>query len=104
MNKNSYAIVLHGNYFNAKLIVQRRLYKMALVKFLDGLPKWAKLLLLIPGVAIIWSIYRLILSIERKSVLQIILAIILFIPGIGIWFVVDIIWIILKDRVLWFSK
>lgn len=104
MNKNSCAIVLHDNYFNAKLIVQRRLYKMAFVKMMDGLPKWAKLLLSLPGIAIVWSIYRLVLSIVRKSVLQVILAIILLFAGPAIWWLLDFIFIIIKDRLFWFSK
>ena len=72
-----------------------------LVKSMDNLPKLVKIILALPVIDIVWAVYRLCRSIAKKSVLGIVLAVIMLIVCPAIFWLVDIITIILTDRVLW---
>ena len=72
-----------------------------LVKAFDNLPKIVKLILCIPVISIVWGIYRLCRSIAKKSLLGIILGIIMLFVNAAIFWIVDIITIILFNKVLW---
>ena len=73
----------------------------SLVKAFDKLPKLVKILLALPVINIVWHFYRLFRSMDKGSVLGIVLAIVLIIVGWSFMWIVDIITIILLDRVLW---
>lgn len=75
----------------------------ALVKAFDDLPKLVKIILALPVINIVWHFYRLFRSIDKKSVLGIVLAILLIIIGWSFMWIVDIITIILFDKVLWIN-
>ncbi len=67
----------------------------------ESLPKWLKVILVI-----LWGIpsnlYRLAKSIKAKNVLYIVLAVILLIcGGFFILLVVDIVTLIMKDKIYW---
>ena len=72
-----------------------------LVKSFDKLPKLVKIILALPVLAIAWAIYRLARSINKKNTLGIVLAIIMIFVNAAVFWIVDIITIILADRVLW---
>ena len=72
-----------------------------LVKSFDKLPKLVKVLLALPILDIVWAFYRLARSISKGSLLGIILAIIMIFVCPAIFWIVDIITIILANRVLW---
>ncbi len=72
-----------------------------LVKSMDGLPKIVKVILALPVLDIIWAIYRLCRSISKNSVVGIVLAVLMIIFCPVILWVVDIITIIVSDKVLW---
>lgn len=74
----------------------------ALVKWFDNAPKWLKLIFALPILDIIWVIYRIGKSIAKSDTIGIVLGIILIIVGIPFLWLVDIITIVLKDKVLWF--
>ena len=71
------------------------------ISAMDNLPMWAKILLAIPMLDIIWVVYRLVKSIDSNNVLGIVLAVILIVIGIPFLWLVDIITIILNGKVLW---
>ncbi len=71
------------------------------ISAMDNLPIWAKILLAIPMLDIVWVIYRLCKSIESKNTLNIVLAVILIVIGIPFLWLVDIISLILTEKVLW---
>lgn len=71
------------------------------VSAMDGLPKVVKIILALPFLDIVWVIYRLIKSISKKNTLGIILAILLLVFGIPFLWLIDIITIVLSDKVLW---
>ncbi len=71
------------------------------ISAMDGLPKVVKIILAIPFLDIIWMVYRLIRSLDSKNTLGIVLAIVLIIFGIPFLWLIDIICIIINDRVWW---
>ena len=71
------------------------------VKSMENLPLWAKIVLALPGLDIIWVIYRLAKSAEKKNTLGIVLAVVLIIVGIPFLWLVDIITLIISNYVLW---
>ncbi len=72
-----------------------------LVAAMDKLPKLVKIILALPGLDIVWNVYRLVRSIAKKSMLGIVLGIIWLLIGWSFMWVVDIITILLSDKVLW---
>lgn len=72
-----------------------------LIKSFDNLPKIVKIILALPVLDIVWAIYRLLKSIDKGNFLGIILAIILLIVCPVILWILDIITIIVADKVLW---
>lgn len=68
---------------------------------MDGLSKLAKIVLAIPFLDIIWVVYRLIRSIDKNDTVGIILAVILIIIGIPFLWLIDIVCIIINDKIWW---
>ena len=73
-----------------------------MVKWMDNLPKWAKVVLALPCLEVVWVIYRLVKSLGKKQTLGVVLAVILIVVGLPWLWLLDIITIILLDKVLWF--
>lgn len=71
------------------------------IKSMDDLPLIVKILLALPFLDIIWVVYRLIKSIEKKNTLGIVLAIVLIIIGIPFLWLIDIITLIINNSVIW---
>lgn len=72
-----------------------------MIKALDGLPKWLKVVLALPVLDIIWNIYRLVKSIKKDNLVGIIVAILLIVIGIAFMWLIDIITLLINDKVLW---
>lgn len=72
-----------------------------MVSAFDNLPKWAKIILALPFLDILWVVYRLFRSIEKSNVLGIVLAVLLLVLGIPFLWLVDIITLIIQDKVYW---
>ncbi|MGI6781503.1 MAG: hypothetical protein ACOX56_01505 [Acholeplasmataceae bacterium] len=75
---------------------------MGFVKWMDNNPKWLKVVLALPVVDVLWVVYRLIKSINDKNVLGIVLAVLLIVIGLPWLWLLDIITLLLLDKVLWF--
>ncbi len=73
----------------------------SLVRAMDNLHIIVKIILALPGIDIVWHVYRLLRSLDKGSVLGIVLAIVLIIIGWAFFWIIDIITIILSNRVLW---
>lgn len=73
----------------------------AIVKGFDSLPKLVKFIFALPVLDIIWAIYRLIRSIAKKSFLATLLSILMLVICPAIFWIVDMITIILFNKVLW---
>ncbi len=72
-----------------------------LIVTMEKLPLWAKVLLALPFLDIIWVIYRVIRSLDKQSYFGVILAIILIIIGIPFLWLIDIICILVMGHVFW---
>ena len=73
------------------------------IKFMNGLPIWLKIIFAIPALDILWVIYRLARSIEKKNTLFIVIAILLIVIGLPWLWLVDIITLAVARKVLWFD-
>ena len=71
------------------------------IKGMNGLALWIKIILALPVLDIVWNIYRLARSIDKKSILGIVLAILLIIIGIPFMWLIDIITLLIANKVLW---
>lgn len=72
------------------------------VNWMDNNSKLVKVLLALPIINILWWVYRLFKSIDEGNVLGIVLAILLLIIGIPFLWIIDLITLIVMDKVLWF--
>ncbi len=73
-----------------------------LVKSFDNLPQIVKIILALPGIDIIWVIYRIVKSASENNLLGIILGVVILFVGIPFLWIIDIICIIMKNTVWWF--
>ena len=71
------------------------------VNAFDGFSKVVKFLLALPILDILWVVYRLCKSADNKNTLGVILAIVILIVGIPFLWLVDMVTILLNDKVLW---
>ncbi|MBO5262128.1 MAG: hypothetical protein J6B45_03685 [Clostridia bacterium] len=73
-----------------------------LMKSLEQLPWYVKLILCIPVLDIVWAIYRIAKSYYAQNTLGIILGILLIIPGAVFVWAVDAVCVIINKEVWWF--
>lgn len=73
----------------------------SLIKSFDNLPKLVKLIFALPGLDIIWAVYRLCRSINKGNVLGVLLAVVMLAVCPAIFWIVDIITILVSDEVIW---
>lgn len=73
-----------------------------IIKAIDNLPFIAKLILCIPCLNIVFSVYKLCRSLQSGNTLWIILGILVIFPGAGIIWLVDLITLLLNKKIFWF--
>ncbi len=71
------------------------------VSAMDKMPKLVKILLALPALDLIWTIYRICRSADKKSVLGIVLGLVVLIVGIPFLWLIDIITLLVSNKVLW---
>lgn len=74
-----------------------------IVKTFDEQSLLVKIILALPIIDIAWSIYRLCKSLAKKNTLGIVLAIVLLVLGPAIFWLIDIISLLLIGKVIWFD-
>ena len=67
----------------------------------DNLPQWLKIVLALPGLDIVWAVYRLCRSIDKQNVLGIVLGVLMILICPIIMWLVDIITLVVYNKVLW---
>ena len=72
-----------------------------LIKTLDNLPLIVKLILCIPLLDIVWSVYKLCRSITKNNVLGIILAVLTIVPDAAFIWLIDLLTLLLTGKVWW---
>lgn len=71
------------------------------IKAIDNLPTLVKLILALPGLDIVWVVYRLLRSLVKNNILGVIVAVIAIIVGLPWLWLVDIICILINGKVWW---
>ncbi len=71
-----------------------------LIKAMDNLPQIVKLILCIPALDIVWTVYRLLRSLVAGNTLAIVLSIVLFFCAPFVW-LIDLICVLLNKKVWW---
>ncbi|MDE7100813.1 MAG: hypothetical protein K2O05_03060 [Anaeroplasmataceae bacterium] len=72
-----------------------------LIKTFDDLPLIVKVILCIPMLDIIWSIYKICRSVSKSNVLGIILGILTIFPGAFFIWLIDLVTVLLNGKVWW---
>ncbi len=72
-----------------------------IIKAFDNLPTIVKVILALPGLDIVWAVYRLCRSIDKNNVVGIILGVLMILLCPVIVWILDIITLIAYDKVLW---
>lgn len=72
-----------------------------LIKSFDNLPLLIKVIFALPALDIIWAVYRLVRSIAKGNVLGVILGVIMLVLCPAILWILDIITLLLYNKVLW---
>ena len=70
------------------------------LKEMDNLPKLLKIILCLPGLDIIWAVYRIIKGVTKDSLVQLIVGILWILPGAPFLWLVDMITTILQEKIL----
>lgn len=72
-----------------------------LIKVMDNLPQWVKIILALPFLDIVWNIYRLLKSISKNNAVGIVVAVIILFVGVPFVWLIDIICIAYNNHVWW---
>lgn len=76
----------------------------AFCQWMDSNERIIKILLCLPIVDILWGVYRLGGAIANKDVAHIILAAIWIIFAGWVGWVLDLVWVIVFNRIFWFKE
>lgn len=71
------------------------------IKTVDDLPLIVKIILALPVIDIVWVVYRIIKSAQKQSMFGVVLGVIMVIIGIPFLWLIDIISLIVCNKVLW---
>lgn len=75
-----------------------------LVSALDNLPKIVKIILALPGLDIVWAIYRIVKGIAYKNNVTLIAGIVWLFVGWAITWILDIVTLVTKETLLFAEK
>ncbi len=71
------------------------------IREMNNLPLFVKIILALPGIDIVWCVYRIVLSAQKENILGVILGVVLLIVGIPFLWLIDIITILIYNKVFW---
>lgn len=71
------------------------------IKAMDNLPLFMKIIIALPMIDIVWVIYRIVKSASMNSIFGVVLGVIFIIIGIPFLWLIDIISLIIFNKVLW---
>lgn len=72
-----------------------------LIKAFDELPLIVKIIFSLPGLGLIWGVYRVCRSIDKSNVLGIVLGILSVPLGACILWLIDLICVIMNGKIWW---
>ena len=74
------------------------------IKWLEGQSKVVRIILCISILDIFWAVYRIGRAVVAKNWLHLILGIIWVFVGGSVAWILDLIWMIIFDRIFWFQE
>ncbi len=72
-----------------------------LIKAFDDLPLIVKVILCIPMLDIVWSIYKICRSADKSNVVGIVLGILTIFPGAFFIWIIDLVTLLINGKVWW---
>ncbi len=72
-----------------------------LIKSVDSLPLIIKIILALPGLDIVWNIYRLLRSLVKSNLIGIVIAVLLICVGWSFLWILDILTLLVTGKVFW---
>ena len=72
-----------------------------LIKAIDDLPWLVKLILCIPALDIVWSVYRICRSLVKENLLGVVLGVLTIFPGAAIIWLIDLLCVLVNKKVWW---
>ncbi len=72
-----------------------------LIKAFDDLPLIVKVILCIPMLDIVWSIYKICRSVDKSNVVGIVLGILTIFPGAFFIWIIDLVTLLINGKVWW---
>ncbi len=82
--------------------MRKREIKMKnLIKAFDDLPLIVKVILCIPMLDIVWSIYKICRSVDKSNVVGIVLGILTIFPGAFFIWIIDLVTLLINGKVWW---
>ena len=74
------------------------------IKAIDNLPFILKLILCFPALDIVWSVYRLIKSLDKNNFIGVVIAILTIVPGAAFVWLIDFVCVLHIKKVWWIDK
>ncbi len=72
-----------------------------IIKFFDNLPLIVKIILALPVLDVVWAVYRLCRSLNKNNAVGIILAIVMLLLCPAIFWLIDILTLLVVKKVIW---
>lgn len=74
------------------------------IKWMDGHSRFLKIILCIWILDITWAVYRILGAVKNKNWLHLVLAILWIVLAGTVGWVLDLVWIIIFNRIFWFKE
>ena len=71
------------------------------IETMDNFSMVIKIILALPFLDIIWTIYRIVKSLDKQNYVGVLLGVLMIFIGIPFLWIIDIIFIVLKGNVFW---
>ncbi len=71
------------------------------IETMDNFSMVVKIILALPFLDIIWTVYRIVKSLDKQNYVGVLLGVLMIFIGIPFLWLIDIIFIILKGNVFW---
>lgn len=72
-----------------------------LIKWFEDAPLWLKIIFALPGVDLVWGIFRIVKGAVKKDVKLLVIGILWVVLGFALLWIVDIVTIIIKKHPIW---
>ena len=69
-----------------------------MVKWFENAPLWAKIIFALPGIDIVWAVFRIVKGIVKKDYTLVIIGVLWVILGWAILWVIDLVSIIIRKH------